>query len=92
MVRYGNVAFNINHYVDVILTAEGANIANRIDAALHKCRTRLWREGDIYQDQLWRIMNQFGPAIRMWQCPFKTEIRLIDEERIGHDQCKVHKV
>ena len=83
----GNIVFNINHNVEVVLTDIGADIANRIDASRNVLR-RPWQAGDIYRDQMWNIMKTFGHSIRMWETPFKTDIRLIDEDRIGRKLLK----
>lgn len=58
-------SFNINDYVEFILTERGANILNtfyepyREYSSDLRART-IYKEGDTYRDQLWGVMQIFG--------------------------------
>lgn len=57
--------FNINNYVEFVLTERGANIVNNYYAPYRKNRSdrrsrTIYREGDTYCDQLWCVMHIFG--------------------------------
>ena len=72
---------NINQQVEVVLTAYGADIANSIEASYEEFRLKhglnasgikYWKEGDVYKDYLWSLMQEFGPNIMLGlDSPFK---------------------
>ena len=72
---------NINQQVEVVLTACGADIANSIEAmheefrlkhGLNAAGIKYWKEGDVYKDSLWSLMQEFGPSISIGlDSPFK---------------------
>lgn len=77
--------FNINTQIVVTLTAQGAEILER---ELGKLPNQLrpdvrFKEGSVYKEQAWVLMQIFGPHICMGMQPFKNcEVDIPDDPRI----------
>lgn len=78
--------FNINSMVRVTLTAQGAEILER---ELGKLPNQLrpdtrYKEGSVHKDQMWVLMQTFGPHLCMGMQPFENcEIDIHDDPRIA---------
>ena len=77
------VSFNVNYNVEVVLRKRGAELLNKhrdeLIAAFPNAKmdTSTYKEGDIYTEQMWRIMNLFGEAmLNGVNPPFETKITL----------------
>ena len=65
--------FNLNDYVRVKLTPHGREI---LKTTYNNYQPRIDKNG-WYRTQLWSLMEDFGPHIRMGtKPPFETEIEL----------------
>ena len=71
IARNKNTAININSKVSVVLSTYGAEILNEYNKKLMKdfnglgfpALTTDFIGGELYEDQLWNIMQIFGPSI-----------------------------
>lgn len=81
---------NINRTVKVILTEEGARRINKeyddLAAAYPKAdcfkNHKIYKKGDEYHNQLWSIMNTFGPSmIGGNECPF-SDCEIFIEDKV----------
>lgn len=75
---------NLNDNVSVILTKDGADRLNEINASLMKVaptiKFHLHCEGETYKTQLWCLFDDFGDMINMssTKLPFKdNEIKVL---------------
>ena len=61
----GNIVFNINHNVEVVLTDIGADIANRIDASRNVLRSwRYIQRSDVeYYENIWPFHQNVGDSV-----------------------------
>lgn len=81
-----NIQFNMNENVEVTLTKFGAKVINDDRAEIRKLvpeyAPKAYSEGDVLKDQLWSVMQTFGPHIHMGmvEVPFKDNIITILEK------------
>lgn len=59
------MVININTICKVTLTKHGAEHYNRIHAFLGKHAPAEKKEGDILEEELWSVMNDFGEVLYM---------------------------
>ena len=66
--------FNLNNFVKVKLSSKGAEIKNMLNSDINKFFENKgikdvaklkadYVEGDVYEGQLWELMNAFGSAL-----------------------------
>jgi hypothetical protein len=63
---------NLNETVEVVLTKEGAKIYNRRYDDLKFVKNfdiKQFKEGDTLRTQIWSLMQDFGPHIRLGCTP-----------------------
>jgi hypothetical protein len=79
---------NLNDFVEVVLTEMGAAVYNEFYEKLNlpeKYLPPLKLEGDVHRDQLWHIMQVFGPCISIGLVsPFEFNKMTIKKELV-HD-------
>jgi hypothetical protein len=60
-----NITLNINTQVSVVLTGAGAAHLNKFNAENGIIGGSNYQAGDVYNDTLWSLMHDFGPAMIM---------------------------
>ena len=72
------LAVNLNQKCRIKLMDRGIDVYNKYYADLGMEPPKELRSGDIYEDQLWEIMNIFGAACYMGPtAPFETTIEIL---------------
>ena len=71
---------NINDAAEVVLSEYGAQVYNKYHERYTHYRPEIVSKGDVLREQLWRLMQVFGPAIHLGQQSPIEEGRMIFEK------------
>jgi hypothetical protein len=71
---------NINDMAEVVLSEYGADVYNKFYEQFKFHRPAKKIEGDVLREQLWSLMQTFGPAISIGQQSPFVECRMIFEK------------
>jgi hypothetical protein len=71
---------NMNDAAEVVLTELGAQVYNKYHERYTYYRPEIVSKGDVLRDQLWHLMQVFGPAIHLGQYSPFEECRMIFEK------------